>query len=106
MFEQQGPRQIGVRTPDNYSTEQLPTRTLVHCIPLQMYGIAYGDDSGKAHISIAMKMGDEWYMPPNAEEWAGKVKPLASWLGKQCEAKSIATKDVSVPKSDTVDVMG
>lgn len=110
MFETKNPfRPVqGVRRNEvnTVSTEQAPTNTIVACMPLEMYGVMYGDDSGRAHRTVFVRMGGQWYEAPNSETWAGGLRPVLSKFTEQLESIALAQKDKSVPKSDSVDIMG
>lgn len=108
MFESKDPRRpiMGVQQTNTLSTEQAPTNTVVACVPMEMYGVLYGDDSGRAHRTVFVKMGTDWYEARNSEEWANGLRPVLSKFTKQLDQISASQKDKTVPKSDSVDVMG
>ena len=80
-------------------------KTLSHFAPCQMAAVQYTDEQGTVHTTVFMKVGTTWYMPPNAEAWAGALKPLAPWLSKLCEAQAALQKP-EVPKEDAVNLFG
>jgi hypothetical protein len=55
-----------------------------------MVGLAYVDDAGQSHTTIALKIGARWYLAPNGEAWAAALKPLKpeSWLAQALEKKA------------------
>lgn len=97
----------GVTRSNSEPIQRVGPRSLANCAPMQMYGIQYGDASGKLHVAVVVKIGDQWYMPPNAEAWAGQLQPLTPWLTKLLEADTAKkeVKDTSVPKMDSVNIM-
>lgn len=96
----------GVVVPRNESTEQLPQGKVAACVPIEMFGVYYGDDSGRAHKTVFVRMAGEWYEAPNSEVWAEGLRPLTSKYAKQLDEIMTNQKDKSVPKEDSVDVMG
>ena len=94
----------GVRHAETISTEQAPTNTVVACMPMEMYGVMYGDDSGRAHRTVWVRMGDQWYEAENSEAWAGRLRPVLSKFTKQLNEMADAQKDKSIPKKDSVDI--
>jgi len=43
-------------------------------------------------------------MPPNSDQWASQLRPIASWLSEQLEER-IKQEKVDIPKEDVVDIM-
>jgi len=103
MFQQAtSPRQVGVLNSNPERMTGTP-KTITHFVPAQMAAVQYVDEQGAVHATVLMKVGNMWYMPPNAEQWAGALKPLASWLAKLCE-EQVDLQKPSVPKEDVVDL--
>jgi len=107
MFESKDPRRpvMGVQQPNTISTEQAPTNTIVACERMEMYGVFYGDDSGRAHKTVFVKMGGVWYEAPNSEAWASQLRPVLSKFTKQLD-QMVTNQEKSLPKSDSVVILG
>lgn len=106
MFDTKNPfRPVsGVVIPTETSTEQAPQNKIVQCLPIEMFGVVYGDDSGRAHRTVFVKMGTDWYEAPNSETWAGSLRPVLTKFAKQLDDMVSGQEDKSVPKSDSVDM--
>ena len=100
-----GLKQVGVLNTTNQgqAPETAPPKKLTHVQKAEMFAIRYGDDNGTAHMLTVVKIGDQWYMPPNAEVWSTQLRPLAPWLIKQLSEK---VEPEAAPKKDSVDVLG
>lgn len=105
MFKQSG-RQVGVRTPENQSTEAAPAQTLVNFQEMKTYAISFGDARGRSQVAVVAKIGDIWYMPPNGESWAAELRPVSAWLVKQLEEKHAASNPSNDMPRTEVDVLG
>ena len=81
-----------------------PAKKVTGFAKCEMYAIQFGDENGQAHQVVVMRAGNEWYMPPNAEQWAQSLKPLAPWLVKELAGQLEAAAQAA-PKEDTVDVL-
>lgn len=83
-------------------------RTVTGFAEAKTFGIEYTDDDGEKHTTVAMCIGGQWYMPPNGENYAATLRPIKSdtWLGKALEEGRLNTNATSLPKQDSVDVIG
>lgn len=104
MFVNQSVKPTGVM--QTATGKPMSPKTLTHIAPAQMYGIEYGDTEGQAHTLVVVRIGNQWFMPPNAEQWASQLQPIAKWLSEQLESQLKAVTDTSVPKADAVDIFG
>lgn len=84
--------------------DEAPAKKVTNISRAEMFAVRFGDEQGHAHTVVVMKAGNQWYMPPNAEEWSRALKPLAPWLAKDLE-QQLAHPDTT-PPTDTVDVLG
>lgn len=105
-------RPVGVRVPENQSTEAAPTMTVVDIMRAEWVFLRYGDERGNAHDVLAVKIGDKIYLPPQPDQFTGGFRPLVKALSDQAIEK-LALKDERdpandvkpVPTSDNVDVV-
>jgi len=95
----------GVQQSNTISTEQAPQGTVVACMPVEMFAVFYGDDSGRAKKTVFVRIGKDWYEAPNSEVWAAGLRPVLSKYTKQLDEIVAQQKDKSVPKTDSVDIM-
>lgn len=101
-------RQVGVRIPQNQSTEQAPVMTVTQVAVGTPLLVEYGDERGLKHTTIAFRFGDKVFIPPQGEAWTEGHKPFAKDINDQILAKVESSKPsgtVSVP-TDAVDVTG
>lgn len=105
-------RQVGVRVPENQSTEQAPTMTVTRVAPMSLFLVEYGDERGVKHTVIAAVCGDTVYAPPQGELWTAGFKPFVKAIGDQIlsmaqdqQADASATP-ARIDASDDVDVTG
>jgi len=96
-------RQVGV-LPSGGAKDSGEPKSLTHVVKAEMFGIRYADEQGQAHTVTVIQIGDQWYMPPNAEQWSKALKPLAPWLGEKLTAAAAAAKDTT-PREDTINVL-
>jgi hypothetical protein len=97
-----GLRQVGVLKSGG-EVDQAAPKTMTHVAKAEMYAVRFGDEKGQAHTVMLVKAGDQWYMPPNAEQWSKDLKPIAPWLADQL-SKATATSDAT-SREDTVNVL-
>lgn len=76
--------------------------TLTHLIPMEQFAIQYVDGEGQLRKSVIVKVGEDYYVPENAETWSNNIKLAADWLRDIIKAR-LAAKG-AVPSSDSVDV--
>lgn len=107
MFDRFG-RSRSMLKPDHSSSGDAPSQKVTNLAPVEMYGVRFGDGSGKAHVTTVFRVGGAWYMDAkNGETWTRELAPVSSWLAKELDSHAVFTKDPpSVPKEDSVDVVG
>lgn len=105
-------RQQGVRIPENQSTEQAPVMTVTKISRMEMVLLEFGNERGIKETTVAYRLGDKVFVPPNYLDYTSKFKPLSSELTKQVieRLEVAASQDPkappqTVPTSDAVDVM-
>lgn len=102
-------RQVGVRIPQNQSTEQAPVMTVTQVAVGTPILVEYGDERGLKHTTIAWRFGDKIFIPPQGEGWTEGHRPFAKDINDQILAKLEAVTpsggQVSVP-TDAVNVTG
>jgi len=79
---------------------------LANIAEVRFYGIKFYDVEGRAQTAVVMEFGDQYYMPPNAIEWAAAARPCTKSLSEQIRSRlsSAISKPAEVPTSDAVDV--
>ncbi len=102
-------RQVGVRIPQNQSTEQAPAMTVTRVAVGTPLLVEYGDERGIKHTTIGMKFGDKVFIPPQGDAWTEAHKPFVKDLNDQILAKledAAPTRGPVTVPSDSVDVTG
>lgn len=108
-------RQVGVRVPENQSTEQAPEMTVTKLALFDVALAEWGDERGIKHTGVVFILGDMVYQPPQGEQWSAGFKPFVTSLSEQFVAKAdmaraarlaASVTEASAPTQDTVDVMG
>lgn len=82
-------------------------KTVVNVHEMKTYAVKYGDDDGKIHTTVVSRLGDDFYLAPNGEEWTAKLRKAAPWLIEQILASvgKASDKTESFPSADVVDVV-
>lgn len=104
-----GRRQLGVQVTTDYSGASNAAasgqpQTLINLARAEFHGVEYIDVTGRKIVTVIVKIGNVWYMPPNSDQWASQLRPIASWLSEQLEER-IKQEKVDIPKEDVVDIM-
>jgi hypothetical protein len=105
------PKLRGVQAPPGRNEVGAPRTILTVGKPLELYPVQFNDENGTTRISIAVKVGDQLYFPPNGIEWAASLAPAAEWFKKEWKTKGPALMAEeptphNLPKEDVVDVLG
>lgn len=99
------PRMRGVgQTPPPADAKGNP-RTVLQVVPLEQFAVHYYDENGTARTNILIKVGDQFYFPPNGIEWAQSLKPAADWVKKAVLTKISAPLNEPLPPKDAVDII-
>jgi hypothetical protein len=107
MIEPNG-RPNGVMvSPGQLSPGQGTPRTLNRFVEAQTFAVEYVDDGGAVHITLAVRIGGVWHLPPNGENYAATLRPLKAdtWLSKDLESQFADRAPATVPAEDAVDVV-
>jgi len=104
MFNTRNTSRVATTTRQERSPDARP-KHLAHMAPVEIAALHYFDDAEKEHTSLAFKVGGQWYMDPEGENWAKRLRPLAPWLLTQVEAK-VKVAQTTTSDKDTVDVLG
>jgi len=95
----------GVVTPtyQGMPRNEVASQTVISVEKCEFVSVWYGDSAGRRINEVLMKVGDDYYAPPNSLEWAQGVRQVATWLAKGIREKT----PVSVPlaPTDSVDVI-
>lgn len=84
-----------------------PSQTIIHAAKMEMYAVEYGDNNGRKHVTMFLRVGDVWYEPKTAEQWCSELHTLSKWAADQMTAKVGAPTPAAsnLPKEDAVDVL-
>jgi hypothetical protein len=99
-------RRVGI--PDGQTAQRGDgIKTLNHFEPVQTFAVQFADDEGQLRNTVVMRIGGQWYLPPNGEAWSRALQPLkeGTWLERQL-TESFSLKATPLPKSDAVDILG
>jgi hypothetical protein len=84
-------------------------KTIQHMVPMEMFAVEIGDENGRRKRVLAFRVGNTWFHDPSAEPWFDRLKQIdaKTWLAKSLEERfQSVNAPVSVPKEDTVDILG
>lgn len=72
----------GVTAPANQGSpaNEGTANTVISAAPVEFVAVEYYDGEGRRRRDVLMKLGDEYYTPPNSQEWAGSLKSVRPWL--------------------------
>lgn len=104
----QRPQGVGI-SQSSLSTGTGTPKTVFHVVEAKSFAVEYTDDAGTKHATVAMLIGETWYLPPNGENYAATLRPAAPWLVEQLNARAGSAADPSTPMSvpdNGVDVVG
>jgi hypothetical protein len=108
MYDNTSMRTAGVGIPASQRTQKGDSiNTLENFEPTLTYAIRYTDDAGTEHRTVVMRIGSQWYMPPNGEAWAGTLQHLKDGtpLARQL-SEAFVSQTAPLPKADAVDILG
>jgi len=110
-----GARSVGVGIPmGQLSPGTGQPRSVTGYMEMKNVAIEYVDDAGNKHRTVALlDSSGTWYLPPNGENFAATLKPLApnTWLAQalskiqeklKADAAPVDPKDI--PATDSVDI--
>lgn len=111
-----GARSVGVGIPTGQlSPGQGQPRTITGFMRLEEYALEFVDDQGTKHRTIAMRDANgTWYLPPNGENFAATLRPLAegTWLSQELarvrekqQADAVPTDPKDVPAEDAAEII-
>ena len=90
----------------NAGKEKGPPGTISHAYVVEQIALQWFDESGKAHDDVWLKIGDNYFIPPESELWASKLSQVKDTFARQLVAmmQDSEIKDVA-PTKDAVDVV-
>ena len=99
-------RAQGVTTPEGQGNPRNagPENTVKNAMEVTFVAVEYWDEYGRQHQDVLLRMGNDYYKPPNSEDWARALRGTASWLSKGIAAKLSAPAS-RVPVDDSVSVL-
>lgn len=99
-------RQQGVMTPEGQGNPRNagPENTVIHAREVTFVAVEYFDESGRRHQDVVLRMGKDYYKPPNSEQWAQALRVVSGWLSEGIKGK-LAVSSTRVPVSDEVSVV-
>ena len=95
----------GVTTPVNQGApaNEGTANTVVSAHPVEFVAVEFFDGEGRRRKDVLMKLGDEFYTPPNSQVWAESLKRVQPWL-RDGTRKKMPTSG-PVPTQDDVDII-
>lgn len=102
-------QRAGVQVPQSQlrSTQRSEPNRIINLAPAVLYAVEYTNGHGVHIKEFWYKVGDQFYMPPNAEQFASQLKPVKKMYADQVRTRllsqSAATTDL--PKEDDVDIV-
>ena len=108
MHPLNNPRSMGVRMPENQSTEAAPTMKVTNVAEGRWVLAEWGNERGIKETSMVFICGGKAYVPPQFKIWTESFRPLVDEIGKQIistlEGRDAVAQGPMVPPS-TVDVV-
>jgi hypothetical protein len=98
-------RPKGVRVVDGPDTGLGPPQKLIGVTEAKFVVVGFYDERGAERTMVVMQVGERYYAPPNAIEWAQKLRPVSRWLADQMKRQKLERAPVDVPDTDAVDVV-
>jgi hypothetical protein len=102
-------RQQGVAVPANQrrEDERAEPGKVLSVVPLEAVGVRYAREDGRVIREVWYRAGEDFYIPPQAEQFAQALKEVKPRYAKQAAAllSSLQDPSVSAPVEDTVDVV-
>lgn len=113
MFDSSvGARSVGVGIPlGQLSPGTGQPRTVTGFMEMKNVAVEYVDDAGNKHRTVALlDANGTWYIPPNGENFAATLRPLApnTWLAQkltECLQRATATDKGTVPAEDAAEIL-
>jgi hypothetical protein len=50
--------------------------TFLSGTPLEQFLVQYSDGDGRVHDAVGIRIGNEWFLAPNSEEWLKSRRPF------------------------------
>ncbi len=102
-------RSQGVAVPRGQlrGTERGEPNRIRNLAPATLLAVEYTDGQGNIIKEFWYQVGDQVYQPPNAEQFAGQLKPVKEMYASQVRTRMLsqtATTD-DLPKDDDVDIV-
>jgi hypothetical protein len=108
MFDNHGfVRRVGVGVADSQrAVPGTEINKLQAIVEIKQYAIVYDDEVGRRHNTILIQIGDDLYLHPQGEAWAGALQQLRpdGWLAQQALG-IVRARATPPPKEDEVDVL-
>lgn len=102
-------RQQGVAVPANQrrEDERADPGKVLSVVPLEAVGVRYAREDGRVIREVWYRAGNDFYIPPQAEQFAQALKEVKPSYAKQAAAmlESLHGSSSDVPVEDTVDVV-
>ena len=81
-------------------------KTVNHVIKGECVFVGFNNEQGRASVALFFKVGDQFYAPKDTEQWCASLFPMTDWLAAAVAEKFKEAQPVTVPRDDTVDVLG
>jgi hypothetical protein len=95
----------GVVTPayQGMPRNEVAPMTVINVDKCEFVSVWYGDAAGRRINEVLLKVGDDYYAPPNALEWTQSVRQVAGWLAKGI--RQHLPVDATLAPTDSVQVI-
>ena len=90
----------------NAGKKKGPPGTISHAYVVEQVALQWFDESGTAHDDVWLRIGGNYFIPPDSELWASKLQQVKETYVRQLNAmmQDSAIKDVA-PTADAVDIV-
>jgi hypothetical protein len=87
------------------SGERSAPRKIINAVVAQLVAVEYTDGHGTHIKEFWYKVGDTYYCPPAAEEFANNIKPVLPVYAAQLNERLNQGHSLGLPAEDSVDVV-
>lgn len=101
-------RMQGVRTARDASAGQGKgaANTVTHVIEAKVKFVSFNDERGNPAVAMYFDVGGQLYAAADTVQWCSRLMPATEWMAKAVSDHQKRNAPVSIPQSDSVDVVG
>jgi hypothetical protein len=106
MFGNMNGRGVGIPEGQRTGSERAAPGTVVNFVEAETFAVQYANADGIIVTTLVHRMGGQWHLAPNGENYAATLKPLNrdSKLSKALEERFLGRSTASIPTKDAVDI--